>query len=201
MGKVQALRFVLAALAVVVLAGCHEVVTKQPLPQAKLSAEEQARFAGTWVLKLGDEGATYMVAFDCAGAVHLAAMDWDGRQFTSEQAVVVIARGKHSDADSGFLSVPDDDKGKPASYGLMRYGFVSADDLLLWWPDPAPFDAAIKAGRLKGKSGEHATELTASPQEVLDFLDDPANPPLFAYDKPLLLHRATGVMRHAPCAK
>jgi hypothetical protein len=199
-GKV--FRFMAAALAAALLAGCAEVWTRQPLPQARLTAAEQARFAGTWVLPLDYKAVPYTIAFDCDGAAHLAVLDWKDSHFTVEQSVVVIARGKHSDSDSGYISIPDQEQGQPTAYPFARYTFASSTDLVIWWPDPAPFAAAIKAGRLKGTTDEHQTEIAATPQQVLDFLDDPANPPLFAYDKPYLFRKvAEGGERPEACGK
>ncbi len=206
MGKRKALRFMLAALAAALLAGCGSVSTSRPLPQAKLSTDEQARFAGTWVLQL-DGGKAYTIGFDCAGVAHVATIQWEDGHFRLEQGAVVIAKGKHSDTNSGFFSIPAEDKGKPTVYPFGRYAFVSPTNLVIWWPDPTPFQAAVKAGRLKGtvsKDGQLviSAALTATPQEVLDFLDDPANPPLFDYDKPYLFTKVAGASgRQAGCGK
>ncbi len=201
-------RFIPAVLGVALLAGCAEVSTLQPLPQAKLSAEDQMRFEGTWVLQI-DNGAPYTLAFDCAGTAHLAVLDWKDGQFMLDQAVIYIARGKHSDADSGFISFPDKNVGHPSAYPFMRYAFVSPQDLVIWWPDPAPFAAAIKARKLKGsahidqgKQIANSAEITSTPQEVLDFLDDPTNNQLFVYDKPYLFRKVAGSGgSHAACGK
>ncbi len=198
--KQKMLRLTLVMLASVLLAGCGQVWTPQPLPRATLSAEEQARFAGTWVLQV-DEGAPYMVAFDQSGAAHIAVVDWKDDHFTLRQSMVVIAMGKHSDGKSGFLSIPNKETGRPSGYPFARYSFVSPNDLVIWWPDPAPFAAAIRAGRLKGTTNKDGSlEITAAPQEVLEFLDDPGNPPLFAYDKPYLFRKVAGANRRGQSA-
>ncbi len=206
--KQKMLRLTLVMLASVLLAGCGQVWTPQPLPRATLSAEEQARFAGTWVLQV-DEGAPYMVAFDQSGAAHIAVVDWKDDHFTLRQSMVVIAMGKHSDGKSGFLSIPNKETGRPSGYPFARYSFVSPNDLVIWWPDPAPFAAAIKARKLKGsahidqgKQIANSAEITSTPQEVLDFLDDPTNNQLFVYDKPYLFRKVAGSGgSHAACGK
>lgn len=197
------LRLAIAGLALALLAGCQGVVATHPLPQATLGAAAQARFAGTWVLRVG-QGAAYTVAFSCDGTAHIASTDWDGRKFQFQQGELIISRGAHSADGSGFLSLGEHRKGKPPAYAFMRYRFLSEEDVVLWAADPAPFNAAIKDKKLKGTADQRQVEITSAPRTLLEFLDDPANHPLFDYQNPLVLRKVAGPMNGKPgaeCAK
>ncbi len=195
-------------LAFLLLTGCGAVFTQKPLPQATLTAEQKARFEGVWAGGSGG-GAVVALAFGCDGVVRLAGIDWRKNDFQLQRFEMTIAQGKQAADESGYFSVRpvpqpgsarDQKKEEWPGYVLVRYAFPSKTELLLWTTNPDPFVAAIKAGRLKGNTKKDGIQLTGSPQELLDFLGDPANTALFDYEKPIVLRKVSSNEDNKPMA-
>ncbi len=189
-----------ALLLAALLCGCDSVMTSAPLPQSALDVRQREQFEGVWVFSHG-EGTAYLVAFACDGTARLGAVSWEKGRFGTKQTLVSIALDKNGAegsagaamAESGFLSIQGEKEKDRPEYTLVRYRFLSPDDLIVWIPLRTPFDDAIKAGRLKGKIYDEVTEVAGPPQALLDFLRDPANPPLFDYENPLLFKKVAGI--------
>jgi hypothetical protein len=206
-------RTFLAALAAL-LSACGSVMTSAPLPQSALDMKQREQFEGVWVFSHG-EGPTYLVAFACDGTARLGAVAWEQGRFKTAQTLLSIALDKDGAqggpgngaqggpvesgpaesgaVESGFLTIQGEKQKDWPGYTLLRYRFLSPDDLIVWVPITKPFDDAIKAGRLQGKTYREVTEITGPPQALLDFLRDPANPPLFDYENPLLFMKVAGI--------
>lgn len=174
------------------LCGCASVMTAKPLPQSALTWEQREAFEGVWVFAHG-EGPAYLIAFECDGTARLGVVAWEKNRFATRQYLVTIALDRDDAPGSGFLSIQGEQRKDRVEYALVRYRFLSGNDLIVWVPVTTPFNAAIKAGRLEGKIYDEGTEVTGPPQALLDFLRDPANPALFEYENPLLFKRAAGI--------
>lgn len=174
------------------LSGCGSVMTAKPLPQSALTWEQREQFEGVWVFAHG-EGPAYLIAFECDGTARLGEVAWEKGRFRTRQYLMTLAQDADGGPASGFLSIQGEKRKDRAEYALVRYRFLSGDDLVVWLPVTKPFNAAIEAGRLEGKIYDDDTEITGPPQALLGFLRDPANAALFDYENPLLFRRAAGI--------
>lgn len=196
------LQFVLVVIALgALLAGCDSVVSEEPLPESQLTPEELARFEGTWVGGQKDREAI-TVRFACNGVAELATVRWENGRYRLVKVVMVVAHGRRDGEKSGFLSLSGLDTN---GYLVARYQFTTDNDAVLWLPNPKPFEAAIKRGRLMGRVHDKGgAEITAAPEVLLDFLNDPANQSLFLYEEPVVFTKVAAPAKRepiAPCPK
>lgn len=209
MAKGRVYRFMMAALAAVLLSGCGAEM-EQPLPVTPLSGAERARLEGAWVVS-DDHGEHVVdVHVTCEGVAHLAMVGWDKDKFRiGLRATWQFARSVQGKHNSGFISLRlEEEDGKPEKdppYIPLKYRFMSDNMLVIWPPRLDAVAAAIKAGRLKGQVKEFTNEITSPPKAILDYLDSPDGDLLFEYREPMVLRKVAqavyGEDERQDCAK
>jgi hypothetical protein len=167
------------ALALVV-AGCSSVMTQYPL-SAQPKPVDKDKFEGIWI-----EGPIH-VHFASNGVARIAAVEWGEDQFGLFQGEMIVTEGKKDN----FISVRIEAE---SAWHLRQYKFTVNDDLLVWEPNSDAFAVAIETNLLlgsvqKSSMGTPNVEVTDSPDEMLDFLNDPERRDLFNYRNPQVLRR------------
>ncbi len=176
-----------AVLAALLAAGCSSVCTPQPLGAAPYPVDRGIE--GTW--RVGDS--LLAVRFASNGVARIAGLEWKDDRFRVREGEAVVAEGK----TRRFLSVRFREDGTwPERYGLLQYAPAGPGELVLWAPDPERFRAAVTSGLLEGfveKTNRFLrVTLTHAPDALLAFIDRPDAPPLFQYEKPMVLRAVAG---------
>ncbi len=188
MDRLRQLQVMLAVLAAaVLLSGCGVTIT-HPLPPSELEPEERALFEGTWV-RYGQNYEPYTIRFVCNGRAEVTALSFGQKgQVELEQWQMNVTKGKKDTLGRGYLTlyVSEPVEGAKGTEELSGHPFyryeLGPDLLLLWFPQRAPFEEAIKLRRLSGEISTELTIVTSDPQVLLDFMGDPddlGNPELF----------------------
>jgi hypothetical protein len=182
MKKHNVRQFILIA-AVLAAAGCSSVTTKYPLVEKRQPIDKE-KFEGSWLL----DKDVITIKFDTTGTARIGGVDWKDNRFQLSEGEMIVAVGQNAN----YLSVrTKEEDGWADRYYLFEYKFDSDKILILWEPDLAAFEAAVKSGQLRGtvKKENSSTEisLTDSPGVVLDFLNKSKDKGLFDYHKPSIL--------------
>lgn len=181
MKKKNVRQFILIA-AVLAAAGCSSVTTKYPLVEKRQPIDKE-KFEGSWLL----DKDVITIKFDTTGTARIGGVDWKENRFQLSEGEMIVAVGQHAN----YLSVRTrEEEGWEESYYLFQYKFESDRILILWEPDLAAFEAAVKSGQLRGKvekeNNSTKIHLTDGPGVVLDFLNK-SKEELFDYQQPSIL--------------
>lgn len=180
-----------------VVAGCESVSSPIPLgvPVAP-QADELSNLSGTW---LSDDGHAITVRQRAGGELRIAWIE-DGGKGEEFEFKLRQFRGLLTLEDGGYfvnLLSADDDPSVKQRYHFMRI-VGNAERMLVL--QPAKVDvwrAAVEDGMLPGKvvKGEHSLDvpLSASAEQLSDFVTEANVRSLFDGDKPMILRRTTDV--------
>ncbi len=163
----RALRYALLSGMLTVMWGCSAVVV-QHAPMVKMAHPEM--MTGTWV----NEGESMHLHFESDGIGSAAMVEWeDGKWVFQTASLRAIERG--SGVILLFGRVQEKGKWEPKEgWILFAWESIGANEARILMPQISAFEAAIKAGTLKGKveKGEYSTGalLTGSEEEVRTYV-------------------------------
>jgi len=164
---------------------CSSVTATQPLPRME-DFGEQEKLEGTW----SDGDQVLHLAFDDQGVIHFAGVSWQEDHFGLERGEATVSEG----VDLNLLSIRVQEKGEwLEGYIFAQFRITDRGDLLLWLPEVDAFADAVDDGRLEGivERGKYGTDvsITANPEDLHAFINDPARPHLFNLTDPIILRR------------
>jgi hypothetical protein len=147
---------------------------------------ERARFEGDWV----SDDQIFYIRFGSNGIGQFAGVEWKNDRFQLERGEFIVSKGTRD----GFLSVRVLEEGKwQDSYFFVQYHFTREGEFVVWSPEAKAFADAVGKGKLKGtlEKGKSSVSvvLTGPPENILAFLNDPANGALFDYREPMIFKK------------
>jgi hypothetical protein len=167
--------------------GCTLVLTELPVSSQPCPIDRD-QLEGTWQLKDG----AIQVRFSDDGIARLATLDWVDDHFEKLEGEMIVAPGR----EYNYVSLRGQERSDQAvegEYLLAQYRITDGGELLLWIADNQAFERAIEEQHLAGTVSRerYSTTIlvTAAPEALVAFLDDPDNGPLFDYTEPLVLRR------------
>lgn len=166
-------------------AGCSPVQMAHPFaPNA--DHPDREKLAGVW--QSGD--GFLHVSFSTNGTGRLAIPEWRGDDFKVDRGEFTIISGEHGSYFSAFM--PEEKGTAQDGWSLGEYR-INDDALIIWWANPAPFAKGVESGALKGtlttNNGQTRVSLSASPEDVLKFINAQKEPALFDYRSPGVFHK------------
>jgi len=176
---------ILALSVVFLFYGCSSVTITQPLSTQPKPIDKD-KFEGTWLI----EKDTAVVRFASNGVARIAGVEWKGENFRLVQGEMIVTEGK----TENFISIRFAEDGVWTNrYLFAQYTFTDTGDLVLWPPNTSEFEDAIRTKTLQGvvTKGQYSSSInvTNSPTDMLDFMNDPQRVNLFNYREPMVLRR------------
>lgn len=133
--------------------GCSAVRTRHPVGQHRSQLDSKNPFDGVWVC----EGAPFFVKQIANGQLRVGLMMWQADQFMAKEFNAELAM----DEDVSYLNVITSNAGEAEpKYVFFRIAHMSDKTAVLFPPRVAAFEAAVTAGRLRGKAEKDALATT-----------------------------------------
>ncbi|MCF7816620.1 MAG: hypothetical protein K9M54_01960 [Kiritimatiellales bacterium] len=172
----------MAAVCVLVVAGCSNVLMKEPFPDSTLTEQQKTELTGRW--RIDDD--VVSLAFTSNGIPWLAMVEWKDDRFQLNTYQLHFT--KHGDAL--YLSMPAEPNETTNGYYFAEIK-VGGQGITVWSPSVAAFEGLVKAGTLKGnvKTSGHAKEISLDTpaQEILELIA--TNPATIDYKNPLVFQK------------
>ncbi|WP_405419541.1 hypothetical protein [Marinobacter flavimaris] len=139
------MRLIVAMFCFVVMAGCSSVVIKEPFPDTRLSAEEQARIAGTWLL---DEQELVYVRFNSKGTPWVVRVVWEDDEFHLVKRRLYFSK-RDDTLYVSTLAYPD----QPGEY-LFGEIKLHRGEAYVWGPEIDFFTRQVESEAIEGTVDE-----------------------------------------------
>lgn len=168
----------MAAVCILVAAGCSSVLMKEPFPDSALTEQEQTGLAGRW--RIGDD--VVSLAFASNGIPWLARVEWEDDHFRLDTYQLHFTKR----GDALYLSMPAEPNGATNGYYFAEIK-VGGQGIMVWGPDADAFEALVRDGILKGADGKNGIILDTPAAEILELIA--TNPATIDYKNPLVFQR------------
>lgn len=172
----------MAAVCVLMVAGCSSVLMKEPFPDSTLTEQQKTELTGRW--RIDDD--VVSLAFASNGVPWLAMVEWKDDRFQLNTYQLHFTRR----GDALYLSMPVEPNGEKGGYYFAEIK-AGGGNITVWSPSVAAFEGLLKIGSLKGsvKTTGHAKEISLETpaQEILELIA--TNPATIDYKNPLVFQK------------
>ena len=159
------------------LGGCESVWTPQPLGDEAVVLDET--WSGSWLV---GEGVVHTVVLDAAqGRLQLAWVEPEEHGAALESLTGTVRSG----AGQTFFNVLDEETENGYHWAVVDH---RPERILIWYPDPEAFVAAVTEGRLPGRVVEGSVVLGELDPNQLGLLGKPDSA-LLKWREPLVMVR------------
>ncbi|GAA5495876.1 hypothetical protein Rhal01_02057 [Rubritalea halochordaticola] len=181
-------------LSLLTFTSCSSVNSAHPLTKSSNTGDLES-FDGAWT----HGGMVFTVEIPKKAPATLAAatLAYENDKFDIIELRAITAQGQHGQYISVLQPKEKGDNETPDRYMISEYSFEREDTLLLWPMEMEAFAKAVEGGQLKGKVHENkenklmpkAVTLSASGNEILEYLNKHGTQNHFDYKSPTILKR------------
>jgi len=174
------MRVLVAMFCFVFIAGCSNVVIQEPFPYTRLSAEEQARISGTWLL---DEDEVVYVRFNSKGIPWVVRVVWEDDEFHLVKRRLYFSK-KDDTLYVSTLAYPD----QPGEY-LFGEIKLHRGEAYVWGPEIDFFTRQVESEAIEGTVDEDkfTVSLETPAAAILDLIS--LNDRAIDYKSPLVFRK------------